>query len=140
MAFIADRPILHAAALFAETAAKGASGGPSRATIGVLAIQGAFLEHITYLRACGADAQEVREPHHFDGIDGLIIPGGESTTMAIVAKRRGMVRWPTVPGSEAVLISRIRLAPMCQIWIPDAQFQGVFTKLSSIVFIAVGTA
>jgi putative intracellular protease/amidase len=93
MASIADRPILHAAALFAETASKGESATPPRATIGVLAIQGAFLEHITYLRACGAAAREVREPHQFEGLDALVIPGGESTTMAIVAKRRGMVRW-----------------------------------------------
>lgn len=49
--------------------------------IGVLAIQGDFLEHRQVLERIGAEAPEVRLPKQLDGIDGLIIPGGESTTI-----------------------------------------------------------
>src|SRR6059036_2517635 len=48
--------------------------------IGVLAVQGNFREHAQMLRALGADAVEVRKPEQLDGLDGLVIPGGESTT------------------------------------------------------------
>ena len=51
-------------------------------TIGVLALQGDFHEHAVSLRALGATTREVRKPSHLDGLDGLIIPGGESTTIA----------------------------------------------------------
>ena len=50
-------------------------------TIGVLAIQGDFLEHRQALRQLGVDAPEIRLPQQLEGIDGLIIPGGESTTI-----------------------------------------------------------
>ena len=53
-----------------------------RATIGVLALQGDFHEHAVSLRALGAEACEVRKPEQLVGLDGLIIPGGESTTIA----------------------------------------------------------
>jgi 5'-phosphate synthase pdxT subunit len=56
--------------------------------IGVLALQGAFAEHVAVLRSIGAEPVEVRLPAHLDGVDGLIIPGGESTTM-----RRLIDRW-----------------------------------------------
>ncbi|OGO05292.1 MAG: glutamine amidotransferase subunit PdxT [Chloroflexi bacterium RBG_13_54_9] len=49
--------------------------------IGVLALQGAFIEHIGILQKLGAEASAVRLPHELDGLDGLIIPGGESTTI-----------------------------------------------------------
>jgi len=49
--------------------------------IGLLALQGAFREHCCMLEKCGIDTMEVRLPLQLDGIDGLIIPGGESTTM-----------------------------------------------------------
>jgi 5'-phosphate synthase pdxT subunit len=49
--------------------------------IGVLALQGAFREHIAMLRRLGVEGVEVRLPEQLDGLDGLIIPGGESTTM-----------------------------------------------------------
>ena len=48
--------------------------------IGVLAVQGNFREHVAMLRSLGADAVEVRKPEQLDGLDGLVIPGGESTT------------------------------------------------------------
>jgi 5'-phosphate synthase pdxT subunit len=49
--------------------------------IGVLAIQGDFLEHGQILRRIGVEAPEIRLPHQLEGLDGLIIPGGESTTI-----------------------------------------------------------
>jgi pyridoxal 5'-phosphate synthase pdxT subunit len=60
-------------------------------TIGVLALQGAFLEHEKMLRRLGARAVEVRKPAELEGLDGLIIPGGESTTMGLIATRWGLV-------------------------------------------------
>jgi 5'-phosphate synthase pdxT subunit len=48
--------------------------------IGVLALQGNFREHAAVLRRLGADAVEVRKPEQLQGLDGLVIPGGESTT------------------------------------------------------------
>lgn len=56
--------------------------------IGVLALQGAFIEHIQTLRAIGVEGVEVRLPIDLDGLSGLILPGGESTTM-----RRLIDRW-----------------------------------------------
>ena len=50
-------------------------------TIGVLALQGAFAEHVAMLERLGARAREVRLPSDLDGLDGLVIPGGESTTI-----------------------------------------------------------
>jgi pyridoxal 5''-phosphate synthase, glutaminase subunit Pdx2 len=49
--------------------------------IGVLALQGAFAEHIAILEKLKAEAIPVRLPHQLEGLDGLIIPGGESTTI-----------------------------------------------------------
>jgi 5'-phosphate synthase pdxT subunit len=48
--------------------------------IGVLAVQGNFREHVSMLRGLGADVVEVRKPGELEGLDGLVIPGGESTT------------------------------------------------------------
>ena len=48
--------------------------------IGVLALQGNFREHAQMLRGLGVDAVEIRKPEQLDGLDGLVIPGGESTT------------------------------------------------------------
>lgn len=59
--------------------------------IGVLALQGAFIEHIGMLRRLGVEAVEVRKPEQLADLDGLIIPGGESTTMGLVAERWGLV-------------------------------------------------
>lgn len=49
--------------------------------IGVLALQGAFREHCKLLKDCGVEGREIRKPEHLEGIEGLIIPGGESTTI-----------------------------------------------------------
>jgi 5'-phosphate synthase pdxT subunit len=53
--------------------------------IGVLALQGAFIEHIKMLQQVGAETVEVRLPQHLENLDGLIIPGGESTTIGKLA-------------------------------------------------------
>jgi len=58
--------------------------------IGVLALQGAFREHAAALRKLGADVVEVRLPEELDGLDGLVIPGGESTTIMRLAKLYGL--------------------------------------------------
>jgi 5'-phosphate synthase pdxT subunit len=49
--------------------------------VGVLALQGAFREHAEMLRRLGHEAVEVRLPEHLDGLEALILPGGESTTI-----------------------------------------------------------
>ncbi|MCB8922489.1 MAG: pyridoxal 5'-phosphate synthase glutaminase subunit PdxT [Ardenticatenaceae bacterium] len=59
--------------------------------IGVLALQGAFIEHIKMLRALGVEAVEVRLPADLEGLDGLIIPGGESTTIGKLAVMYGLM-------------------------------------------------
>lgn len=59
--------------------------------IGVLALQGAFIEHEHMLRALGAEPVQVRLPQHLDGLDGLIIPGGESTTIGKLATSYGLM-------------------------------------------------
>jgi pyridoxal 5'-phosphate synthase pdxT subunit len=51
--------------------------------IGVLAIQGGFEAHLRMLRGLGADTREVRTAEDLDGLDGLVIPGGESTTISM---------------------------------------------------------
>ena len=53
----------------------------SQLCVGVLALQGAFREHVAAVASLGATAREVRQLKDIDGIDALIIPGGESTTM-----------------------------------------------------------
>jgi pyridoxal 5'-phosphate synthase pdxT subunit len=58
--------------------------------IGVLALQGAFREHLETLRAIGVSGVRVREPADLDGISGLILPGGESTTMRQLIERWGL--------------------------------------------------
>lgn len=59
-------------------------------TIGVLAIQGAVAEHIACIEMLGHRTKEIRRIEDFDEIDGLILPGGESTTMAIVWEESGL--------------------------------------------------
>ena len=60
--------------------------------IGVLALQGAFREHILKLQALGVQAREIRLPAQLDELDGLIIPGGESTTMGKLAVAFGLLQ------------------------------------------------
>jgi len=60
--------------------------------IGVLALQGAFAEHVASLRAVGAEPVEVRLPDQLDDVEGLVIPGGESTTMRKLITRWGLAQ------------------------------------------------
>ena len=85
-------------------------------TIGVLALQGDFAEHAVALRKAGAEAVEVRLPKQLPSLDGLIIPGGESTTITRLLviydlleplralARRGFPIWGTCAG--AILLAR----------------------------------
>lgn len=59
--------------------------------IGVLALQGDFVEHIAMLRRIGAETREVRLPEQLKDLDGLVIPGGESTTIGKLANDFGML-------------------------------------------------
>jgi pyridoxal 5'-phosphate synthase pdxT subunit len=59
--------------------------------IGVLALQGDFAEHMTALRKLGVEPVEVRLPEQLAGLDGLIIPGGESTTIARLLDAFGLL-------------------------------------------------
>jgi pyridoxal 5'-phosphate synthase pdxT subunit len=83
--------------------------------IGVLALQGDFAEHQTMLRRLGAEGGQVRLPAQLDGLNGLIIPGGESTTIGKLAVTFGLIEplrrfaashavWGTCAG--AILLSR----------------------------------
>ena len=62
----------------------------SAPTVGVLALQGNFREHAAMLRGLGARVVEVRKPEQLDGLDGLVIPGGESTTMTRLMRLYGL--------------------------------------------------
>jgi pyridoxal 5'-phosphate synthase pdxT subunit len=73
------------------------SGGCTKAAtridgmrIGVLAVQGNFREHAAMLRRLGADPVEVRKPEQLDGLDGLVIPGGESTAIMRLVRLYGL--------------------------------------------------
>lgn len=59
--------------------------------IGVLALQGAFHEHVKMLEQLGAQTVEVRRAEQLGGLDGLVMPGGESTSMGLIAERWGLV-------------------------------------------------
>jgi 5'-phosphate synthase pdxT subunit len=58
--------------------------------IGVLALQGDFEAHTRVLERLGATVREVRVPGDLDGLDGLVLPGGESTTMTLGVEREGL--------------------------------------------------
>lgn len=58
--------------------------------VGVLALQGDFQAHATMLRELGAAVREVRVPADLEGLDGLVMPGGESTTMTLGVAREGL--------------------------------------------------
>ena len=59
--------------------------------IGVLALQGDFAEHIAMLKRIKVETSQVRLPEHLKGLDGLIIPGGESTTIGKLANDYGLI-------------------------------------------------
>src|SRR5207302_6423648 len=59
--------------------------------IGVLAMQGAFAEHVRALESAGARTRLVRSAADLDGLDGIVLPGGESTTMTMLMERMGLL-------------------------------------------------
>ena len=61
-----------------------------RPRVGVLAVQGNFREHAEMLRRLGADVVEVRKPEQLTGLDGLVVPGGESTTFVRLMRLYGL--------------------------------------------------
>jgi pyridoxal 5'-phosphate synthase pdxT subunit len=61
-------------------------------TVGVLALQGGFEAHEKALARLGADVREVRTPADLEGIDALVIPGGESTTIGLGVEREGLAQ------------------------------------------------
>jgi 5'-phosphate synthase pdxT subunit len=64
--------------------------GGDRPLVGVLALQGGFAAHAEALRELGADVREVRTPADLEGLDALVMPGGESTTMTLGIEREGL--------------------------------------------------
>ena len=62
----------------------------SAPAVGVLALQGGFAAHARMLAALGADVRFVRTPADLEGLDGLVMPGGESTTMTLGVQREGL--------------------------------------------------
>jgi len=88
---------------------------PDQFKVGVLALQGSFLEHLDILRRIGVQTVEVRLPEQLKDLDGLIIPGGESTTIGKLAVDFGLLEplkkfgkekaiWGTCAG--AILLSK----------------------------------
>ena len=71
-------------------AARRAAAGPRRSRVGVLAFQGGFEAHCALLPELGAEAFEVRTPDAFGRLDGLVIPGGETTTILKGMERDGI--------------------------------------------------
>ena len=87
---------------------------PKHITVGVLALQGGFDLHARRLRALGADVVLVRKAEQLDGIDALVIPGGESSTLLklmderLLKKLREFVRYKPTFGTcaGAILLAR----------------------------------
>jgi 5'-phosphate synthase pdxT subunit len=88
---------------------------PGQLRVGVLALQGSFEEHLQMLNGLGVDAREIRLPEQLADLDGLILPGGESTTMGKLAVDFGLLEplrtfgkekaiWGTCAG--AILLSK----------------------------------
>ena len=74
----------------ADPAGPGAEARGRALAIGVLASQGDFAAHSRMLESLGAEVREVRTPGDLDGLDGLVIPGGESTTISKAIERDGL--------------------------------------------------
>ena len=91
--------------------------------IGVLAIQGDFAEHIVMLKRLGVETAEVRLPAQLNGLDALIIPGGESTTIGKLAEDFGLIEplrtfgkthaiWGTCAGAIFLSKDAVRCQPL----------------------------
>jgi 5'-phosphate synthase pdxT subunit len=100
--------------------------------IGVLALQGDFAEHIAILKRVGVRAVEVRLPDHLSGLDGVIIPGGESTTIGKLATTYNLIQpliefgltkpiWGTCAG--AIFLSKNTLHPQPLLGLMDIEVE-----------------
>lgn len=81
---------VRAATPLAAPGATAPAAAPIAVRVGVLAVQGDFREHIRAVESLGAKASPVRRPEELDAVDGLIIPGGESTTMDKLTRSFGL--------------------------------------------------
>ncbi|HIU17877.1 MAG TPA: pyridoxal 5'-phosphate synthase glutaminase subunit PdxT [Candidatus Avidesulfovibrio excrementigallinarum] len=81
---------------------------PHSPRIGVLALQGAFREHVEALHRCGASPVEIRTAQHLQGLHGLVLPGGESTVMAKLLVEEGLME-----PLRAICCSGIRVMATC---------------------------
>src|SRR5436305_1420552 len=87
--------------------------------VGILALQGGFQAHATIVRSLGAEPREIRRPADLEGLDALIIPGGESTVMSLGVEREGLAEpirhlisaGTPVLGTCAAMIIRDRAHP-----------------------------
>jgi pyridoxal 5'-phosphate synthase pdxT subunit len=68
-----------------------AAAGFGLPRVGILSVQGAFAEHADLLARVGADPVDVRTPQALDGLEALVLPGGESTTLGLVAEASGLL-------------------------------------------------
>ncbi len=100
--------------------------------IGVLALQGDFAEHKAALQRAGAQAVEVRLPHQLEELHGLIIPGGESTTLRKLADMYGLMQplqefaqqhptWGTCAG--AIMLAREIVGQQAHLGVMDIKVQ-----------------
>jgi 5'-phosphate synthase pdxT subunit len=100
--------------------------------IGVLALQGDFAEHKAALERAGAQAVEVRLPHQLEDLHGLIIPGGESTTLRKLADMYGLMQplrdfaqhrptWGTCAG--AIMLAREIVGQQAHLGVMDIKVQ-----------------
>jgi 5'-phosphate synthase pdxT subunit len=90
-------------------------------TVGILALQGDFEAHAAMLTQLGAEAREVRTPADLDGLDGLVLPGGESTTVTLGLEREGLVE----PLRELVASGTPTLATCAGMIVLDRDHLGV---------------
>jgi pyridoxal 5'-phosphate synthase pdxT subunit len=89
--------------------------------VGVLAIQGDFEAHVRALREVGAEPRIVRTPQDLEGLDGIVIPGGESTTMTLGIEREGLAE----PLRELVLSGRPTLGTCAGLIMLDRDHLGL---------------
>ncbi len=98
----------------------------SSVKIGLLALQGDFHEHAVILKNLGVESLEVRLPQELEGLDGLIIPGGESTTIGLLAEEYGLIQplrefglqhaiWGTCAGSIFLSKDARRSQPLLEL-------------------------
>jgi 5'-phosphate synthase pdxT subunit len=65
--------------------------GRATLRVGILAVQGAVSEHEAMLARLGVEVRQVRRPEHLEGLEGLVIPGGESTTIGMLMQEYGLI-------------------------------------------------